>query len=79
MNTIGRFFENADKRNAAAPDFAGKVQLTEPFIRACIAAFKAHRDSGKPGICEADIEGRWKDGQSVRFLALNVKPPKVAA
>lgn len=77
MNTVGRFFENKDKRHVASPDFSGVIQLTEPFTRSCIAAFKAHRDSGKSGVCEAVIDGRWKDGPQVRFMALNVTPPKV--
>lgn len=76
MNTIGVFFESKEKRHAAAPDFSGKFTLTEPFLKACVEAWRAHRAAGTAGVCEARIEGRWKPGQAVKFLSLNVMPPK---
>jgi hypothetical protein len=76
MNTIGILFESKEKRYPAAPDWSGKFSLSEPFLRACVDAWRAHRDSGKPGTAECKIEARKKEGQNGTFLSLSLIPPK---
>lgn len=47
MNTVGRFFENKEKRNQASPDWSGKIVLTEPFLKALVEGWRAHRPAGR--------------------------------
>lgn len=77
MNTVGRFFENKEKRNQASPDWSGKIVLTEPFLKALVEGWRAHRASGSTEPCEAKIEGRIKAGDNLTWINLTVIPPKV--
>jgi len=77
MNTVGRLFESKEKRYPAAPDWSGKIVLTEPFLKALVEGWRAHRASGSTEPCEAKIEGRLKQGENLSWLNLTVIPPKV--
>jgi len=73
MNTIGVLFSNTDKKYQAAPDLMGKFELTEPFLKACVEAWRAGRANGK---VEVEIHARKAKGQAVEFWRLSIVPPK---
>jgi len=73
MNTIGVLFTNSAKRYPAAPDLMGKFELTEPFLKACVEAWRAGRAAGK---VEVEVHGRKAQGQAVDFWRLSIIPPK---
>jgi len=77
MNTIGRFFENKEKRYPAAPDWSGKITITEPFLKSLGDAYRAWVAAGRPEPFEMVIEGRWKRNENLSWLNLTVIPPKV--